>query len=199
MRNLLLFIALTALVNAYSQNYNYLGSFQVDGTPDYLEPVDDVVTADFLEFVNLALPESFPVPDYNPQYISSGYDTDILLDDEADVWVTFVGEGAGYKNVLGFYTYDTSATVQTLPNRTDITIIFPNISKQYSGGGLLPANKVHLGRFPAGTGIGWVLLANGYQNNQVTEGQWRVFSNPTLNPENDPYLKRRAIHGGLYL
>ena len=75
---------------ACGQGYNFLGSFQSDGTPDYLEPTDDLITGEFLEFVDLALPEYFPVPDYNPQYISSGYDTDILLEDHADIWVTFV-------------------------------------------------------------------------------------------------------------
>ncbi len=193
MKKLLPLICFLSIISAHGQSYNFLGTFQSDGTPDYLEPVDDVVTPEFLEFVNLALPENFPVPDYNPQYISSGYDTDILLDDEADVWVTFVGEGAGYKNILGFYTYDMNNPLTAAPRREDITVIFPNVSKQFSGGGLVPGNKVHLGRFPAGTGIGWVLLANGYQNNQVTDGHWRVFSNTSFNPENDPYLQQHNV------
>ena len=193
MKKLLPLICFIAALSAYGQSYNFLGTFQSDGTPDYLEPIDDVVTPEFLEFVNLALPENFPVPDFNPQYISSGYDTDILLDDEADVWVTFVGKGAGYKNILGFYTYDLNNPLTAAPSREDITIVFPNVSKQFSGGGLIPGNKVHLGRFPAGTGIGWVLLANGYQNNQVTDGLWRVFSNTNFNPENDPYLQQHNV------
>jgi len=193
MKKLLLLTALIAAITVSGQGYNYLGSFQADGTPNYLEPVDDIITGDFLEFVNLALPESFPVPVYNPQYISSGYDTDILLESEADVWVTFVGEGAGYRNVLGFYTYNYEDTVQTSPSKENITIIFPNVSKQYSGGGLLPGNKVHIGRFPAGTGLGWVLLANGFQNGKVTDGLWRVFSNPAFNPESNPDLKQHNV------
>jgi hypothetical protein len=193
MKKLLLLISLIAAITTSGQGYNYLGSFQADGTPNYLEPVDDIITGDFLEFVNLALPESFPVPVYNPQYISSGFDTDILLESEADVWVTFVGEGAGYRNVLGFYTYNYEDTVQTSPSKENITIIFPNVSKQYSGGGLLPGNKVRIGRFPAGTGIGWVLLANGFQNGQVTDGLWRVFSNPAFNPESNPLLQQHNV------
>ncbi len=193
MKKLLPLICFLAALSAYGQSYNFLGTFQTDGTPDYLEPIDDIVTPEFLEFVNLALPENFPVPDFNPQYITSGYDTDILLDEDADVWVTFVGEGAGYKNILGFYTYEIINPLSAAPSREDITIVFPNVSKLFSGGGLVPGNKVHLGRFPAGTGIGWVLLANGYQNNEVTDGLWRVFSNSDFNPENDPYLQQHNV------
>jgi hypothetical protein len=95
--------------------------------------------------------------------------------------------------VLGFYTYNYEDTVQTSPSKENITIIFPNVSKQYSGGGLLPGNKVRIGRFPAGTGIGWVLLANGFQNGQVTDGLWRVFSNPAFNPESNPLLQQHNV------
>ena len=193
MNKIILTVVMLVSFIAPSQNYQYLGTFSSDGTPDYLEPVDDVITGDFLQMVNNALPESYPVPDFNPQYISSGYDTDILLEDPADVWVTFVAEGAGYKNVLGYYTYDTSIANHPTPTASDITIIFPNVSAQWSGGGLVAGNKVHIGRFPAGTGIGWVLLANGYRNNQVTSGQWQVYSNPDYNPENDPNLKQHNV------
>jgi hypothetical protein len=193
MNKIIFIVALLLSVTGLSQNYQYLGTFSSDGTPDYLEPVDDVITGDFLQMVNNALPESYPVPDFNPQYISSGYDTDILLEDPADVWVTFVAEGAGYKNVLGYYTYDTSIANHPAPTASDITIIFPNVSAQWSGGGLIAGNKVHIGRFPAGTGIGWVLLANGYQNNQVTAGQWQVYSNPDYNPENDPNIRQHNV------
>lgn len=193
MKKILLLLSIIATSIVTGQGYKYLGSFQADGTPDYLEPEDDVITGAFLEFIDLALPESFPVPDYNPQYLSSGYDTDILLENDADVWVTFVAEGAGYRNTLGFYTYNYNDETQTAPSREDITIVFPNVSKRWSGGGLRVGNKVHIGRFPAGTGIGWVLLANGYQNNQVTDGYWQVFSNPDFNPENDPSLKQHNV------
>jgi hypothetical protein len=52
--------------------------------------------------IKASLPENYPVPYYNPQYIATGTETDILLYEEADVWITFVAEGAGNKNVLGF-------------------------------------------------------------------------------------------------
>jgi hypothetical protein len=71
-----------------------------------LENPGDIVSAEILQIIANSLLEGYPVPTYNPHYISSGYDTDIQLVEEAEVWLTFVGEGAAYKNVLGFYTYD---------------------------------------------------------------------------------------------
>ena len=91
MKKLLLLLALSQLnLDMMAQSYQFLGSYSYNGTPDYLEPVGDVVDVSTLEMIDGALPESYPVPDYNPHYISSGYDTDIFLTDSAEVWVTFV-------------------------------------------------------------------------------------------------------------
>lgn len=81
-----------------------------------------------------------------------------------DVWVTFVTEGAGYLNVLGYYTHPTNKPPDTPAAIDTITIIFPNVSLQGSGGGLRPGNKVNLGRFNAGTTITFALIADGWKN-----------------------------------
>lgn len=193
MKKLLILLALSQLSQIMiAQSYQFLGSYTAKGTPNYLEPVGDVVSIETLELIDGALPESYPVPDYNPHYISSGYDTDVILLDSAEVWVTFVSEGAGYRNVLGFYTYDTNNVPSTAPSPNDITIIFPNVSALGSGGGLQTGDKVKIGTFSAGTGIGWVLLANGW-NGSVTSGYWQVFSNPDYNPEANENLRHHNV------
>lgn len=174
-----------------SQNYNFLGSYNSQGVPDYLEE-NDVISQETMDLIHNSLPESYPVPDYNPQYISSGYDTDLILIDSAAVYVTFLEEGAGYKNVLGFYTYDVNNIPETGPEPEDITIIFPNVSRSGSGGGLIEGNKVKIGDFAADIGIGWVLLANGW-NGSVTSGLWQLFSNPDYNPEADEDLRHHNV------
>ena len=193
MKNLLLLLALSQLsVSAIAQSYQFLGSYSSNGTPDYLEAEGDEVSIATLELIDNALPESYPVPVYNPHYISAGYDTDVILTDSAEVYITFVTEGAGYRNVLGFYTYDTNNVPTTTPSPSDITIIFPNVSALGSGGGLQTGDKVKIGNFSAGTGIGWVLLANGW-NGSVTPGYWQVFSNPDYNPEANPTLRHHNV------
>ncbi|MDO5968647.1 DUF4114 domain-containing protein [Flavivirga aquimarina] len=189
-KHLLLFsILFTSAMIA--QNYNYLGAYTSNGTPLYLENPGDIVSVETQEMISNSLPESYPVPDYNPHYISSGYDTDVILDAPADVWVTFVSEGAGYRNVLGFYTYDIDNPSSTKPQPEDITIIFPNASALGSGGGLQVGDKVKIGTFEAGTGIGWVLLANAWNSStsSVGNGHWQLFSNPDYNPEANSDLR----------
>ncbi len=172
--------------------YNYLGNYTADGTPLYLDG-QDVVSQETLDLINNSLPESYPVPDFNPHYISSGYDTDVVIQEQADIWVTFVSEGAGYKNTLGFYTYDINNPLTAAPNPEDITIIFPNVSAVNSGGGLNVGDKVNIGRFPPNTGIGWVLLANAWTDGCVDTGQWQLYSNPEYNPEANEILQHHNV------
>lgn len=172
--------------------YKYLGAYTADGTPLYFVQ-RDIIPQSTLDKIKQALPENYPVPKYNPQYISSGYETDIRLIDSAAVYITFVGEGAGYKSTLGFYTYPLNAPRTQAPAPEEVTIIFPNISAQGSGGSLVPGDKILLGNFPANTGIGFVLIADGWRNGKVTSGNWILYSNPSFNPESSTSLKQHNV------
>jgi len=178
-----------------AQNYQYLGEFTSNGTPLYLEVPGDTISVETQEMISNSIPESYPVVDYNTQYITSGYDTDVRLEGAAEVWVTFVSEDAGYRNVLGFYTYDLENPITTAPDEEDITIIFPNVSALGSGGGLQMGDKVKIGNFEAGTGIGWVLLANAWSASQQTVGHglWKLYSNPDFNPQAQESLRYHNV------
>ncbi|MDG4715901.1 DUF4114 domain-containing protein [Winogradskyella marincola] len=195
MKHKLLLICSILTLAVSAQNYQFLGEYTSDGTPLYLENPGDTVSNETIEMINNSLPEGYPVPDYNPHYISSGYDTDLQIDSLADVWVTFVSEGAGYKNVLGYYTYDLNNPSPSVPQPEDITIIFPNASALYSGGGLQVGDKVKIGTFPEGTGIGWVLLANAWDSSSSTVGygHWQLYSNPDYNPEAEETLRYHNV------
>lgn len=173
-------------------NFTFFGSYNSQGVPSYLV-TNDVFDNQFLSNVNSTLPEQRPVPTYNPQYITNGTETDVKLTEACDVWITFVAEGAGWQNVLGFYTYDINNPPTSANQISTIKIILPNASMTNSGGGLNPGNKVKIGTFPAGTGIGWVLIANGWSNGTVTNGTHMVYSNPAFNPEANANLKRHNV------
>ncbi|MEO9570025.1 MAG: DUF4114 domain-containing protein [Polaribacter sp.] len=173
--------------------YNFLGDFDTNGKPLYLEPVRDDISSSDLETIKHSLPEYYSVPDYNPHYITAGYDTDLSIEQDTDVWVTFISEGAGYTNVLGYYTYDLSNPPTSKPNQEDITIIFPNASEEGAGGSLVAGDKVKIGSFSAGTGIGWVLLANAWNGKTVAHDIWNIYSNPDFNPESDVELRNHSI------
>jgi hypothetical protein len=194
-KKLLLILLSTAITSLQAQNYQYLGNFTSNGTPLYLEVPGDTVSEQTQEMIRSYLPNGYSVVDYNPQYITSGYDTDLKLDADSEVWVTFVNEAAGYRSVLGFYTYELANPITTAPNDEDITIIFPNVSALGSGGGLQMGDKVKIGSFQAGTGIGWVLLANAWNASQQTVGHglWKLYSNPDFNPEAQESLRHHSV------
>ncbi len=179
---------------AYQPVYKYMGGYNYNGMPDYLiEP--DVISPDFYDDLNATFPENRPVPQYHPEYLDDSYVHNLILDQPADVWVTFVHEGAGYKNSFGYYKYLLGNAPQQAQDVDTVTIIFPNASFQGSGGDLQSGDKVYLGQFPANTVIGWVLVADGYSlsQQQVTGGKHIVYSDPAINPETNPQLWQHAV------
>lgn len=143
-----------------------IGKYDDQGKPEYLE-IDDVINQDLLDLVAANLPEAQPVPTYHPEYLEKDVTSSVVLKEEAEVWVTFVHEGAGYRNVLGYYVYDTKNPPQNEQKIDTLFVIFPNVSFNGSGGGLNTGNKVKLGKFPAGKTIGWFLMPDGWDGNSV--------------------------------
>lgn len=178
---------------AQSVNYTFLGTWNNLGVPNYLIANNDLVDASFLADVNAALPEQSQLPNKNPEYISQSTETDLILNDSADVWITFVHEGAGWKNSLGFYTYDKNNPPTSKSQITNHTIIFPNTSYQGSGGGLISGNKVKIGTFSKNTGIGWFLVANGWNGSTVGAGSYIQYSNPDFNLETVASLRPHMV------
>jgi len=174
--------------------YPYLCAYNANGVPGCLNPPDDIIGNGLLADINAALPEYAPVPQYHPEYLASGNETDIVLNEVADVWVTFVHEGANYKNSLGFYTYNVNNPPSSLAGIEVITIAFPNLSLEFSGGGLHPGNKIFLGQFPAGTGIGWVLFQNAFTTGgSVNTTKTKFYSELAFNPETLPEKRQHNV------
>ena len=181
----------------------FLGTYNNQGIPNYLA-TNDVITGNLLYDVNTWLPEKKNVPTYNPQYLATSNETNVILNEAADVWVTFVAEGAGFMNVLGFYTYNKNNPVTNVNQIDSITIIFPNASVSGGGGGLNMGNRVKIGTFPANTGIGWVLFANGWTGSSINANGIKYYSDPELNPEVIASKKQHTVllhdaSRGLYL
>jgi LruC domain-containing protein len=176
-----------------SATINYLGTFDGNGVPHYLEPINDAITASFLNDLDNSFPSGQDLRITHPDYLSTDYEHDLLLECSTDVWVTFVSEGAGYRNVLGFYTYDLSNPPANENDITDITIIFPNTSFAGSGGGLYAGNKVKIGTFAENTGIGWVLIADGWTGTGIDDGYNYLYSERDFNPETDIDLRQHSV------
>lgn len=166
----------------------FMGSFDSQGVPNYLTSPGDVVHQDILNVVANSLPESQPVPTFHPEYIASETETNTVLLEDCEIWVTFVHEGAGYRNTLGYYTYPNGMAPAQAAELGALTIIYPNVSFPGSGGNLHTGDKVYLGIFPAGTTIGWFLIPNGWNGNNVAMNNDVRYSDKAYNTFTyDPY------------
>jgi len=185
-------------------NYTFLGGFNNQGLPDYLEVPGDYISPGLLEDINATLPEYYSLVQTHPQYLEDGTGSDLILSQPAEVWVTFVHEGAGWKNVLGYYIYPVNDPPASVSEINRHIVIFPNVSYQGSGGKLHSGDKVKLRYFdpvtgsqseifPGGSGIGWFLIADGWRNHQVTDGNYLHYSNKEFNAETNPDLKKHNV------
>lgn len=170
-----------------------MGTMNSLGVPDYLSTPNDVIDASFLTDINNALPEYKPVPTYHPQYLTQANQTNLVFQQAANVWITFVHEGAGYRNTLCYYKYDPAHPPLTPADIDTIFTVFPNTSYINSGGGLVSGNKVKLGTFQPGMAIGWALIADGYNGSRVATGLGTYYSDAACNPEVNASLKRHCI------
>ncbi len=174
--------------------YHYMGTYDDAGVPDYLIE-RDYIDPEFYNDINATFPEYQPVPDYHPQYLDDVYTHNLILDQPADVWVTFVHEGAGYKNTLAYYSYLADDPPQSIDDVDTLNIVFPNASFAGSGGGLYSGDKVYLGQFAPNTVIAWCLISNAYNSSQhiVTDGIEKYYSDKWLNPEADPLIQQHVV------
>ncbi len=172
-------------------NKLYMGTWNLSGVPNYLEPTRDYISGSFLSRINYSLPERRSVPAFHPEYIAANAESNVEITQQADIWLTFVHEGAGFRNSVGFYKYHKNNPPASTNDISAITIVFPNLSYQNSGGGLVSGDKVNIGPCGPDTMIGFVLLSNSYDINTqwVGNGYNQYYSNSNLNPEGNA-LKR---------
>jgi len=138
------FLSGTSWPNGYNQN---------TGKPDNLIYARDTYPAEFFARISNALPESH----VNEAFLTNDEGSNISLVEEGEVFVTFIHEGAGYKNSFGFFTFDKN-NPPTSHDQISETIIFPNLSYPH----LTNGHRLSLGIFPAGTNIGFFIAANAF-------------------------------------
>ena len=183
-------------------NYYVLGSWDIIGKPNYLWNPDDRIAADFLADVNASLPERKKLTDSHPEYFKSNDGGNIELIKDAEVWITFVHEGTGYRNVLGYYTHNTGTPPTTKAAIKDQTIVLPNASY----GTIKSGNKVQLlyldpktnkytKIFPAGTTVAWFLITNGFtgSTNSIGWGINTYYSDIRFNPEKNVDKRKHNV------
>jgi len=139
-----------------------LGFLLVSSYAQAQESLQNVALEDgLLSGIQAALPESRNV---DMEFLNPSYDPVIRLTDDAQIGLTFIDEGAGYRNSLGYFTFSDSSFVNTsfgdidtnsngiitvgeLSNVGDVEtgMIFNNASKRWAGGSLRAGDTAVLG------------------------------------------------------
>ncbi|HQQ67421.1 MAG TPA: LruC domain-containing protein, partial [Candidatus Cloacimonadota bacterium] len=157
------------------------------GTP--LPMTNEVISADFLARVNAALPEGTSIEDSHPEYLVSANQQNIKINQDAEVWITFVNEGADFRNTLGYHSFASNKPPKEVGDISSHNVIFPNASLYGSGGYLSAGNTVYLGDFDQGTTLGWFLVSNGYRQwaggPYISTSEPVYYSSKDLNPESN--------------
>ncbi|MGR3436644.1 MAG: DUF4114 domain-containing protein, partial [Shimia sp.] len=119
------------------------------------------------------------VGDTRAEYV---FDPEILsIAEDYNVKMTFLHEGAGYKNTVGVYRVD--------PNSgeiTDVQIAWQNASAQGSGGDLVQGQSQFAYDVFAGDHLGFFLIGDGFNQNDFSQMQNGTFR--FVNAQGDPAI-----------
>ena len=161
-----------------TSKFRFLGPWTSVGKALYLEEEGDSVSAAMIKYVNDILPESVNLPNSNNDFFGDDVQLNTELTEKSKVYVTMVHEGAGWKNTLGYYTYNLDNPPATVYDIDSMVVLFPNLTQPNV---VSPGDKILLGEFPANTGIGYFLIAQGWVGDTICIPSHIVFSDPHLN------------------
>ncbi len=151
-----------------------------EGVPDDVEPTDPCES--LMANISEMFPERVDVRNVHDDLFSETAVLNIHVTEETPVFVSFIDEGAGWRNTFGYYTYPADNPPQSIED-LEMQIVFPNVSKVGEGGGLDFGDRVQLGdgSFPAGTVIGFYIVAQGWKNGLTVEGVYTHYTDKLFN------------------
>jgi len=154
-----LYVMAVVTVSILGTSTAHAQSARLDQTPDGMANI--TLSDDILTSVDALLPESSAV---NAEFLNSQYNPNLFIQEDSQLGVTFISEGAGYRNSLGYFTFgedtfsglshgdidlDGSGVISTseLSSINGVTtgLVFPNGSAAGSGGELRAGDTVVLG------------------------------------------------------
>ena len=162
------------------------GYNQNTGKPDDMSWNYDDYPMDFFSRINNALPEAR----VNESFLTDDRGANITLQEEAEVYITFLHEGAGYKNSFGYFIFDANNPPVSVDQIEEV-IVFPNLSYPHMASG----HRVSIGTFPAGTSIGFFLAANGFSYYTGVKQSYspHYYSLKGLNPGSNDILRQHNV------
>src|SRR6187551_2511926 len=102
----------------------------------------------------------------------------VVLTKSSKVYVTYISEGAGFRNTFGWYSYDKNSP-PTSESQLTLNVLFPDVSDTV----LEPGNRLLISEneFPAGTVIGFFLIVGGWSEGTIDFSRPKVFTNYEFN------------------
>jgi hypothetical protein len=151
-----------------------------EGVPDDVEPTDPCET--LMANISELFPERMDVRGVHEDLFSDTAHLSIRVTEETEVFVSFIDEGAGWRNTFGYYTYPADNPPQSVED-LELHVVFPNVSKVGEGGGLDFGDRLQLGEgtFPAGTVVGFYLVAQGWKNGLTVDGVYTHYTDRIFN------------------
>jgi LruC domain-containing protein len=146
--------------------WTYLGPYDSNGVPTQKLDFSARLPANLLNEIYTRLPESRDLRKTDPKLITDDLGANISLLEDAEITVAYVFEGAGYRNALGYFTFDPANTPRSA-SQIRPTIMFANFSQPQ----LKFGDAVHLGKFKAGTAVGFTIVADGWKGSGVNPNQ----------------------------
>jgi LruC domain-containing protein len=120
--------------------------------------------------------------------------TNIRFAEDAEVWVSFISEGAGYRNSIGFFTYD-PASPPTSRDQVREQILFVNASmpSPLDTAGTYQ-NTISLGTFKAGQALGFVIVSDGFSTTGRLRNGTRIGGVKDNAPASGIFYTLRALN-----
>lgn len=164
-----------------------------DGTPKNLceeatevdQNLENLITNNFIETENLI--------ERKPAYFADDVVTDLYIEEDTDLKITFYSEATLFKNTLGYYIYDPQNPPSSREDLENMTILYANASAKGSGGSLQKGDKVCLTNLKAGTAIGFFLITKGWDGSDVTSGVYTHFTSKYLNTDRPEEYRQASL------
>ncbi len=171
--------------------------------------INTTIEPAFITLAKDSLPESTAI---DPAFLNTDFNPYLTLNQDANVYMSFIDEGAGYKNSLGYFTFEnnsftdlTKGDIDTdssgiislseldAVNGVDYGFLYSNLSKSGSGGSLLTGDTVQVtdATISAGKSVSFFLSQNAYTGGDtvsdavLTGNDQTFYGLDFLNPEAD--------------
>lgn len=125
----------------------------------------------------------------SPALLDFHVDPNVHLFQDAHIELSFIHAKTAYQNSFGYFLYqdlneDGQISTEEILQKE---IVFEEASQQDQGGELSPGDSVNLGKFPAGTRMGFFIIADGFRNPKQT-----FYTKDELNPDKKRHLALAA-------